>query len=194
MERLGPARFQNHAQHWGLLLALVLLLLVACSLGEGGHRLAQVGPGWPISPASFASPVGPVAVGLLTIWLHAVATSGFLSEAAGPRLSPLLPGFRPSPHLGIFPPSVTYCPSILWVPEQLLCLQSDIWGSHRPWLLGPALPLLVRTKDLGRSQWRRPEPLSLPFLSLFTFFFLNLLAVGQCFWEWAPLQWMPYLH
>lgn len=93
------------------------------------------------------SSVGPVAVGLPPIWLHAVATSGFLPEAGEPRISPALPGFSSSLQLGILPLPVTHCPSLLWVPEQLLFLQPDIWGFHRPWLLGPTLPELVRARD-----------------------------------------------
>lgn len=176
-----------------LALPLVLLVLLVTRMQSGrggetdGHGLVPLTlPALPLPPGE------SVVVGLSTIWLHAMATSGFRSEAAEPGISPPLPGFLSSRYLGLFPPFLTNCPSLLWVPE-LLCLQSDIRGSHRPWLLGPTLPLLVRTKDLERSKRRRLGP-SASFLSLLTFFFFNLLDLGQCFWEWASLQWKPYLH
>lgn len=59
------------------------------------------------------SSVGPAAVGLPPIRLHAVATSGFLPEAGQPGLSHALPIFPTSPHVGIPSPPVTHCPSLL---------------------------------------------------------------------------------
>ncbi|KAF6074884.1 hypothetical protein HJG60_009303 [Phyllostomus discolor] len=88
-------------------------------------------------------------MGLPPIRICAVATSGFLPEAEEPRISPSLPSFPCLSHLGISSPPVTHCPSLLWVPEQLLCLQSDLWGFYRPWLLGPTLPQLVDAPGCG---------------------------------------------
>lgn len=143
----------------------------------------------PRVPSSLA---GPAAVGLPSIRICAVATSGFLPEAGEPRISPSLPSFPCLSHLGIPSPPVTHCPSLLWVPEQLLCLQSDLWSFYRPWLLGPTLPQLVRVGSWvkvreveGAEGWASQPSL----LSLLTS--LSLLSLGRCSWVWVPLQWMP---
>lgn len=133
-------------------LGRLLPVLLRCILRDVGKqkdccRLVRL-----TLPLLLFSPAEPVAVGLFTVWLHAMAASGFLSGAAGPRICPRLPGFCSSPHLGISSPSFTNCSSLLWVPEQLLCLQPDLWGSHRPWLLGSTLPLLVRSKGLVKVE------------------------------------------
>lgn len=116
--------------------------------GRAGLRGSRHGLALLILPHLPFSPVGPAAVGLPPIRLRAVATSGFLPEAGGPRVSPALPRVPSVPHLGVPSAPVAHCPCLLRVPEQLLCLQSDIWDSHGPWLLGPPLPQLVR-RGLG---------------------------------------------
>lgn len=139
------------------------------------------------------SPVGPAALGLSPIRLCAVATSGFLPEAGGPRISPSLSSFPSSSHFGVPSPPVTHCPSLLWIPEKLLCLQSDIWGLYRPWLLGPTLPQLVSQvlgRGTGKLKWRRAGPLSLPSEACLPLLF-TLLALGRCSLVWVPLQWIP---
>lgn len=147
---------------------------------------AQVGPP---HPALSFSPVGPAALGLPAIGLHAVAARGFLPEAGGPGVSPVLPSFPSLPYLGIYCPPVPHCPSFLWVPEQLLCLQSDIWDFYRPWLLGPTLPQLVRAGPGPRvgDEAEKAAPVGLPPKPASLFHS----ALGRCSWVWVSLPWMP---
>lgn len=126
----------------------------------GRVRNRRVGTVWFSSSSCLSfSPVGPAAVGLPPIGLRAVAAGGFLPEAEGPGLSPALPRFHSSPHPGVPSPPVPHCPSLLWVPDQFLCPQSDVWGFHGPWLLGRTLPQLVRARaGPGLWEWAWGEP------------------------------------